>query len=624
MSLGSRTCWCAAQPNLSQPLEHIWISNDLLNNAWTRFATKVGGRRYGSSVPGPLEARRRQAKRHHMDIASTYRNPPMDIRVVLGMGRPMQSKDLRWSAPSISAPVKEPEDKDTNFLQKLLQPLIQISKPKEELPPIQEPQLDELDPFIQFQIILSTTSTYEGIRTLFKRLTCDDNQRRLYSWTAFHHLLEINANFSILLSFLKTPSLNDPRSLNCSSFLLYLIDRDSSLSTRQLRAFQAYIAAEFSHGRLLEGEIRQILRLWSKLKIFNRRIFKSALINPQLIAGWHMQMLASANSLSNLASKNKPLQNETVRVWLHQITEIPHPDLVYKLSMSLVWTCPIAQKIRLVEQLPNHFIRWLQSCYHLWHRPGAHCDICTRYIIKFLKNIPLDMAMRVIPLTTSVIKWRTERGTLPASYLGAWNRVLYDKKGLRHLVDYMIYTHRSKYDEQLFQLLNPEGMSVVRTIRSIYHLESCSQKDCPPQARVNKAMQKRLRKSHPKENKYSYPPPLNLGNPEESSRIFRLARTRGPLLHHIALSASTSPSLSPRRAFRKVHRCLLLLRRERLPVKSELTAALVYTGITRYLEKGLKPSRAQVGWVIRHVLRTQGYAAAMGLYERVKELVDYL
>jgi hypothetical protein len=48
--------------------DHVWVSDELLASTFRRFTS--GQRRYESRVPGPLEARRRLAKRRNTALAS--------------------------------------------------------------------------------------------------------------------------------------------------------------------------------------------------------------------------------------------------------------------------------------------------------------------------------------------------------------------------------------------------------------------------------------------------------------------------------------------------------------------------------------------------------------------------
>lgn len=56
--------------------DHVWISQELLTSTFRSFAR--GQRRHGSQVPGPLEARRRLAKRRNTALASVTGSGPFD------------------------------------------------------------------------------------------------------------------------------------------------------------------------------------------------------------------------------------------------------------------------------------------------------------------------------------------------------------------------------------------------------------------------------------------------------------------------------------------------------------------------------------------------------------------
>ncbi|KAJ6127053.1 hypothetical protein N7523_002665 [Penicillium sp. IBT 18751x] len=67
MSLSRHAYRHALKPPASSTSDHLWISDDLLATTFRHFAN--GQRRHGSCVPGPLEARRRLAKRRNTALA---------------------------------------------------------------------------------------------------------------------------------------------------------------------------------------------------------------------------------------------------------------------------------------------------------------------------------------------------------------------------------------------------------------------------------------------------------------------------------------------------------------------------------------------------------------------------
>ncbi|KAL2870781.1 class I SAM-dependent methyltransferase [Aspergillus lucknowensis] len=80
--------------SFSNPItEHVWISDELLASTFRRFTN--GQRRYESRVPGPLEARRRLAKRKNTALASVAGTGPFDDIACL-FGRDGR-EHLKWT-----------------------------------------------------------------------------------------------------------------------------------------------------------------------------------------------------------------------------------------------------------------------------------------------------------------------------------------------------------------------------------------------------------------------------------------------------------------------------------------------------------------------------------------------
>nr|POF15311.1 hypothetical protein CFP56_42200 [Quercus suber] len=100
-------CHARAAAPPSQTLSYLWISDDLLTDAFNRFArVSHATRRYGSNVPGPLEARRRSAKRRMgMVTASAIGSAPsagFDLSALFGLrsSKP-PDQSWKWEAPDL-------------------------------------------------------------------------------------------------------------------------------------------------------------------------------------------------------------------------------------------------------------------------------------------------------------------------------------------------------------------------------------------------------------------------------------------------------------------------------------------------------------------------------------------
>jgi hypothetical protein len=92
MPFGRHAYRHALKPPATPTLDHLWISDDLLAATFRRFAN--GQRRHGSCVPGPLEARRRLAKRRNTALAGFGGNSAEDISCLFGRyGR----EHMKWT-----------------------------------------------------------------------------------------------------------------------------------------------------------------------------------------------------------------------------------------------------------------------------------------------------------------------------------------------------------------------------------------------------------------------------------------------------------------------------------------------------------------------------------------------
>ena len=85
-----------------------------------------------------------------------------------------------------------------------------------------------------------------------------------------------------------------------------------------------------------------------------------------------------------------------------------------------------------------------------------------------------------------------------------------------------------------------------------------------------------------------------------------LTRIRTNQLNNMALAYAKAPHLTPRMAWRQVHYCYRALRRDRLPLTADMTKALTYAGVIRYLEAEAWMSTVRFQWVLGHVREVEG------------------
>ena len=76
--------------------DHVWIGEDLLDSTLRQFVNKRQWIRNSSSVPGPLEARKRAAKRRMVNVAPAAGSAAIDPTLLLGMGKESQTGNWQW------------------------------------------------------------------------------------------------------------------------------------------------------------------------------------------------------------------------------------------------------------------------------------------------------------------------------------------------------------------------------------------------------------------------------------------------------------------------------------------------------------------------------------------------
>lgn len=126
MPFKQHLCCLAVPRKLKAHTDPFWITDDILNNALSRFTVTKLSKRHGGCVPGPLEARRRASKRRVMNLAS----PPagvLDPGFLPAISSGLGSTGFQWQAsntPASQELVPQVEDGTYTISQSMKQMLI--------------------------------------------------------------------------------------------------------------------------------------------------------------------------------------------------------------------------------------------------------------------------------------------------------------------------------------------------------------------------------------------------------------------------------------------------------------------------------------------------------------------
>lgn len=96
-----------------------------------------------------------------------------------------------------------------------------------------------------------------------------------------------------------------------------------------------------------------------------------------------------------------------------------------------------------------------------------------------------------------------------------------------------------------------------------------------------------------------------------------LSMQRVQLIHNMMFALATSPHLTHRQAFRRVHDCLRYLLDRKAPLSSLVSRALVQAGVVRPLQEKKWVSTEKFNWILRFVRECEGASVADELDEAV-------
>ena len=94
---------CRLSFNLKAPKNFVWISDEFLNNEFNHFARGINFRRHVGIVPGPLEARKRAAKRRMVNLAQVGGAGELDPSLLGGPGDAPGQNGWQWQSPAAPA-----------------------------------------------------------------------------------------------------------------------------------------------------------------------------------------------------------------------------------------------------------------------------------------------------------------------------------------------------------------------------------------------------------------------------------------------------------------------------------------------------------------------------------------
>lgn len=214
---------CRLQP------QHIWISDDTLAAAYRRFAntclvnhSHTNTRRHGSNVPGPLEARRRLARRRMAGLSMPTPSPGLfpDFGALFGSGgvdmtslwAPPSTSQSRAPSPPHCSPPAAPTPRTL--------PILTGSYNSHTVPPPPRPLHDQDLSFDDYTILLASCRTLDSLARAHAAIHNDSTVSSDFSKAACCSLLNQSTHDQIL-AFLQS-DLNHEIAHNSRAYLNHL------------------------------------------------------------------------------------------------------------------------------------------------------------------------------------------------------------------------------------------------------------------------------------------------------------------------------------------------------------------------------------------------------------------
>lgn len=338
MSFGRHAYRHALNPSLNPGLDHIWISDDLITTTFRRFAN--GQRRHGSCVPGPLEARRRLAKRRNTALAGLGGGPAEDIACLFGRnGREhMRWTDQPWQHAHLDTqsmsrgekclmqtpksntrqvlsryPVGDPESSTPLFEYKFepVEPIV----PTNSSSPVHRTPLSRTQNLQKF--LEERSLDIEDTRDFIRQLHIDLQREPKYSRQIFDHIIQHSPlDLAQALAFLEDPFLNTRGSGNYLA-AVELFSRSKKRRSSRTAVLHA-VARGLEMGLVPTSELCLIIRTLPKILVERNKTL-DAWDQKTLVK--HYRTLWQAIGKCNILGYHD-LDKQLTDTWLQELSRI--------------------------------------------------------------------------------------------------------------------------------------------------------------------------------------------------------------------------------------------------------------------------------------------------------------
>ncbi|KAL8635512.1 MAG: hypothetical protein Q9228_007001, partial [Teloschistes exilis] len=616
------------------PSDLIWISDDVLNHALHRFTLLRVPRRYGSTVPGPLEARKRTAKRRMMGLVPTatgglhphpgflsglkreqevqqgwqWRNPEM--------AQPRDSRSDQEDAPPPFGPERSDATQELPLPSWLMDhdrlegksiPPRKITKPLEaESPNKREAVAVEKQMILDPEARLRHTNNLDDMRDIIGSVNEQDPLRRIYSRVGLEELLRADLDMDKILVFLADPITSPWSSGNHGYLMSHLIRNSDYQKTERLCQWMVH---QFSLGYCPQRDIMASLTNLSNLS--HQDEWRSVLEK------YYRGIIDALQSSSVVHAKDlEPWRCcRLLRVAFHDLYSEP----MLTAGLELL-DCMDQARIRKPSEKLAQSVERLLGSWDPSRVLELNCEKLGSKLPTLLLMLPQKSFLETIRLVSLRIidhspseddfTWQTHSMWWSALRSPEVFQRIKRTKCLRDIESALRRRRETVVDSEALIKINEKlGRHDVNGGRwSFLDRPDIPLERCPVLAEAlildpNRHWDTAINLRELRQTKVI----AELRRMGQSPQAEQLHFDRVRLLERMALAYAQAPHLQPSVAFYYVCRCWTLHREDDLgPVRPAMIRALTHSGLIRPLQAGQAMSHARLKFILEQVEEAEG------------------
>ncbi|KAF7513165.1 hypothetical protein GJ744_010561 [Endocarpon pusillum] len=405
------------------PSNSIWISDALLAGTIQRFTYLH--LRYGSAVPGPLEARRRATRRKNASLTATGRGgAPIELGALFG---PCKKVDW-WNAPNPSEMQAEVTDATS-----ILPSWLTRSKPAPQSSVTFREQLAHEDfwtpriPVTQpsaasFHDSLSECQSLQQIRELVQRSEMNLLQTPGHSRDILKYLLTSGRAISELQDFFLDRTLHPLGSGCFEEFCDWLAAKPHTEA--QLQHYYVCVQKCLHVGLLSGREIQSLLNKLASAKVVSQGTIEK-LGDIAAIQTWYWMMADTLNSCPIFGLND--LGEKCLQQWSFGIAEAPFTpcalDTFCKVQQYLATSDRFGFKVNTVRGLVRKWIDYTQAS-HQQRQPSMDRSQQETKVANLLVTVQPSVAAKSICQITEKLVRDALKGIRQPIALDIWMQTL--------------------------------------------------------------------------------------------------------------------------------------------------------------------------------------------------------